>query len=90
MSGCTFGQVEFWDVSDVYKVWAVLPKDSELPANEVQLDYKNHDQLVTSVTDPRVATFSHRLVLLQGVPGRLISDAGLANKYTIMQHDFRQ
>ena len=62
-------QVDLFDVSDTYKVWSVLPEEDDVSMEKLPVNLSASEPVIFSVPDPRLPAFSHRLVLLQGIPG---------------------
>ncbi len=65
-------QVDLFDVSDTYKVWAVLPEEEAVSMVKLPVKLSGTEAVVCSVADPRLPAFSHRLVLLQGISGAIV------------------
>ena len=63
-------QVDLFDVSDTYKVWSVLPEEEDISMEKLPVKLSASEPVIFSVPDPRLASFSHRLLLLQGISGR--------------------
>ena len=67
-------------MSDTYKVWSVLPEEEDVSQEKLAVNLSTGEPVIFSVADPRLPAFSHRLVLLQGISGRLADDINYVQK----------
>ncbi len=64
-------QVDLFDVSDTYKAWSILPEEEGVSMHKLPIYLTDTDPVVFSVPDPRLPTFSNRLILMEGISGKL-------------------